>query len=157
MAASGHGIQERESMTLRKYFHWQTCGNLEISFIINLINISEQLSILISWTIFLLKFQHTLKQVQIVALPWHYNSYIAWHEFAKLRAKRAYMPTCLRASVVYVPTCQLLIFTCQRANKRANVPYGVPMFQVFKHPSYEMLREVSTLLLKKHSTLCLTL
>ena len=26
--------------------------------------------------------------------------------------------------------CQLLIFTCQRANKLANVPYGVPMFQL---------------------------
>ena len=24
--------------------------------------------------------------------------------------------------------CQLLIFTCQHANKRANVPYGMPMF-----------------------------
>ena len=44
-------------------------------------------------------------------------------EFAKSRAKRAYVPTCLRASVVYVPTCQ------KRANfsfLRANVPINVP-------------------------------
>ena len=31
----------------------------------------------------------------------------------------------------YFPkACQFLIFTCQRANKRANVPYVVPMFQL---------------------------
>ena len=51
-------------------------------------------------------------------------------EFAKLRAIRAYVvyvSTCLRASMVYVPkACQLLIFLCQRANKRASMPYGVP-------------------------------
>ena len=59
-------------------------------------------------------------------------------EFAKSRAKRAYVPTCLRASVVYVPmcqsanvpkTCQLLIFTCQRASKHTNVPINVPTSQ----------------------------
>ena len=45
-------------------------------------------------------------------------------EFAKSRAMRACVPTCLPASVVYVPTClranvpkacQVLIFTCKRA------------------------------------------
>ena len=60
-----------------------------------------------------------------------------------------YVPTCLRASVVYVPTClrtnmpkacQVLIFTCQRAIRRANVSS-----QFFKHSSYEMLREISIL------------
>ena len=48
------------------------------------------------------------------------------HEFAKLRAMCA-----MQAIVAYVPTChsadvpkagQYLIFTCQRTNKRANVP-----------------------------------
>ena len=60
---------------------------------------------------------------------------------------------CLRANIVYVPTCQRglyanvtrvnvpkacqpLIFTCQRANKRANVSYGVPMFQL-DPPTYQ--------------------
>ena len=45
-----------------------------------------------------------------------------------------YLPTCLHVSVVYVPTClsvpkacQLLIFKCQRANKRVKVTYGVPL------------------------------
>ena len=70
-------------------------------------------------------------------------------EFAKSRAN--------------VPkACQLLIFTRQRVNKRANairranVPNGVPIFQLgvptcqkafqfFKHSSYEMLSEISTL------------
>ena len=48
-----------------------------------------------------------------------------------------------RASMVYMPTCQLLICTCQRTNKCANVPNlcqlfnlacqhfkGVPIFQI---------------------------
>ena len=67
-----------------------------------------------------------------------------------LSAKLVYVLTCLRASMVYVPTClrdnvpkvcQFLIFMCQRANKRvirlasvsiwrANVPNGVPIFQL---------------------------
>ena len=49
-------------------------------------------------------------------------------------------------------TCQRLIFMCQRANKRANVLYSLPMLQLrapmcqrtcqfFKHFSYEMLKE----------------
>ena len=62
----------------------------------------------------------------------------------------------MHASVVYVPTCpraivpkgcRLLIFTCQRANKRANkrakdvpifqlgMPKGVPILQVFSKES----------------------
>ena len=56
-----------------------------------------------------------------------------------LRASAVYLPTCLRASVFYVPTClrtympkacQLLICTCQSANERASVPNGVPTFQI---------------------------
>ena len=82
-------------------------------------------------------------------------------EFAKSRAKRAYVPTWSSASVlacqrglrVNVPACQ------KRANfsfLRANVPHGVLMFQIgvpkcqktcqfFKHSSYEMLLEISIL------------
>ena len=42
-------------------------------------------------------------------------------EFAKSRV--------MRASVVYVPkACQLLIFTCQRANKRVNVSKAFQFF-----------------------------
>ena len=72
-----------------------------------------------------------------------------------------YVPTCLHASTIYVPTwlranlpkvCQLLIFTFQRLN----VLCCVPVFQlsvqtcqtacqVFKHSSYESLREISIL------------
>ena len=86
-------------------------------------------------------------------------------EFAKSRAKRTYAPVCLHTSVAYVPTCQKRAnFSFSRANvpinvptyQRANMLYGVPMFQigvptcetacqVFKHPSYEMLRKVSIL------------
>ena len=49
------------------------------------------------------------------------------------------MPTCLSASAVYMPTClhantpkayQLLIFICQHSNKHANIPSGIPMFQL---------------------------
>ena len=50
---------------------------------------------------------------------------------ACLRGLRANMLACqhgLRANVL--KACQLLIFTCQRANKRFNVPYGVPVFQL---------------------------
>ena len=99
-----------------------------------------------------------------------------------LRASLVYVPACLRASVVYVPTClranspkacQLLIFTCQRTNKRSNEPYGVPMFQIgvsacqrkyqfFKHSFYEMLLQISILYYDKknlhytryHSNIC---
>ena len=48
-----------------------------------------------------------------------------------LHASVVYVPTYFRASVVYVPmclhpnvpkACQILIFTCQRANKCAKVP-----------------------------------
>ena len=62
---------------------------------------------------------------------------IACH--ACLRASVVYVPTCSRTSVVYVPMClhanvpkagQILIYTCQRPNKRANMPYGVPMFKL---------------------------
>ena len=64
------------------------------------------------------------------------------------------VPTCLRANVPKV--CQLLVFTCQRANKRAKVPCDVPMFQLCvptcqkacqfsKNFSYEMLKEISIL------------
>ena len=104
-------------------------------------------------------------------------------EFAKSRANVVYVPTCLRASVVYVSRClltnvpkasQLLIFTWQRAKRRtnvstwrANMPNGVPIFQLgvqscqracqfFKHSSYEMLREISVLYYYiKNSTLYL--
>ena len=57
-----------------------------------------------------------------------------FHEFAESRAMNACVPTCLRASLVYLPmclranlskACQLLIL---HANKRANMPYGMPMF-----------------------------
>ena len=67
-------------------------------------------------------------------------------EFAKSRGMCVCMPTCFRASVVCVKTylcanvpkaCQLFIFTCQRAIRRAivstrrcNVPKGVPIFQI---------------------------
>ena len=53
---------------------------------------------------------------------------------AKSRAMRA-----IRASVIYVPTrlranvpktCQLLIFTCQRVNKRASVPKVCQFFKL---------------------------
>ena len=119
-------------------------------------------------------------------------------EFTKSRAICA-----IRASVVYMPTwprhnmpnaCQLLTFTCQHANKcanvpkvcqlfnlasqraktllifytwGANVPNGMPIFhfgmltpqkacQIFKHSSYEMLREISILYYYiKNSTLYL--
>ena len=89
-------------------------------------------------------------------------------EFAKSRvicamhASVVYVPICQRANVPNA--CQLLIFTCQRANKchanfstwRDNVPNGVPNFyfcvptyqkacQIFKHFSYEMLRKISRL------------
>ena len=56
-----------------------------------------------------------------------------------LHASVIYMPTCLSASVVYMPTClhantpkayQLLIFICQHSNKHANIPSGIPMFQL---------------------------
>ena len=42
----------------------------------------------------------------------------------------------MRASMVYVPTCQhatacqLLLFTCQRGNKRANVPKACQCFKL---------------------------
>ena len=75
-------------------------------------------------------------------------------ESRAMRANKVYVPTCLRASVVYVPTCQKranFFFTCQRANNRANVPNGMPIFQLgvptcqkacqfFKHSSYETRR-----------------
>ena len=98
---------------------------------------------------------------------------------SNIRASVAYLPTLLRARAAYVPTClhanlseacQVLIFTCQRTNKRANVPYGVPAFelgvsmsqlglsvfqlvgpacqkacQCFKHSFFEMLLEISIL------------
>ena len=91
---------------------------------------------------------------------------------SNIRASVAYLPTLLRARAAYVPTClhanlseacQVLIFTCQRTNKRANVPYGVPAFQLgvsvfqliapacqkacqcFKHSSFEMILEISIL------------
>ena len=90
-------------------------------------------------------------------------------EFAKSCAKRVL--TCLHASPINVPmglhvlpkACQLLIFTCQRANKLTNVstwclnvPNDVPIFQLdmptcqkacqfFEHSSYEMLKEISIL------------
>lgn len=50
-------------------------------------------------------------------------------EFAKLRAMRANVLVCqdgLRANVPKV--CTLLIFPCQRVNKRANMSYGVQLF-----------------------------
>ena len=58
----------------------------------------------------------------------------------RLRVSVVYVPTCLRANVP--KACQLLIFTCQRANKRAirhanvsvwrvNVPKDVTIFQIF--------------------------
>ena len=60
-----------------------------------------------------------------------------FQEFAKSRAKRAYVPTYLRASVVYLPTClrasAVYLPTCLRANfsfLHADAPYGVPMFQL---------------------------
>ena len=92
------------------------------------------------------------------------------------RACVVYVPTCLRAKSVpsfhfYMPTWQI---TCQRAIRcanvstcHANVPNGVPIFQLgmptcqrvcqfFKHSSYEMLREISILYYYiKNSTLYL--
>ena len=77
--------------------------------------------------------------------------------FACQRGLRANVPTCWCGLCANVPkACQLLIYTCQRANERANVPYGVSIFQlgvptcqkvcqIFKHSSYEMLREISIL------------
>ena len=80
---------------------------------------------------------------------WYMKKMWKWQcEFAgSLLNRMSSLPTCQRglranvlaASVVYVLTCfcanlpkacQLLIFTYQRSNKRATVPYGVPMFQL---------------------------
>ena len=96
---------------------------------------------------------------------WYMKKMWKWQcEFAEsLLNHMSSLPMCQRglranvlaASVVYVLTClcvnlpkawQLLIFTYQRANKRANVPYGVPMFQLgmptCQHSPYKMLREI---------------
>ena len=75
-------------------------------------------------------------------------------EFAKSRVMRACVPTwstcqlaCVLAWFAFQQACVPVWFTCQyvcvpkacqkranfsllRANKRANVPYGVPMFQL---------------------------
>ena len=85
------------------------------------------------------------------------------------RGLRANVLTCQRGLHAYVPkACHVLIFTCQHANERANVPNGVPTFQIgvstcqrtcqfFKHLSYEMLGEISILhFCIKDSILCLT-
>ena len=95
-------------------------------------------------------------------------------EFAKSRAMRASVPTwftwqrawvpawfacqraCVPTSHFYVPTCQ---YTCQRAiqranvlTRRANLPYGVQVFQ----KSYEMLSDISILYYYiTNSTFCL--
>ena len=62
---------------------------------------------------------------------------IVFHEFAKSRpcmpAFQHYLHdnvlACQRGLRANVPkACQFLIFTCQRANKRANVSYGVSIF-----------------------------
>ena len=82
-------------------------------------------------------------------------------EFAKscLRANVLACQRDLRANCLHANApkeCKFLIFMCQRANKGANVPYAVPMFQTgvptcqkvyqfFKHSSYEMLEEISIL------------
>ena len=77
---------------------------------------------------------------------------LAWQ-----RGLRANMLACLRGLHVNVQKAsQLLIFTCQCANKRASVLCGVPTCQkacqffnlacqFLKHSSYEMLREISML------------
>ena len=85
---------------------------------------------------------------------------------ARFTCQRACVPawfTCLCAKSV--PSSH---FTCQHANERANVPNGVPTFQIgvstcqrtcqfFKHLSYELLGEISILYFCiKDSTLCLT-
>ena len=57
------------------------------------------------------------KEKSVALLLWHTSpilSMLGWFEFAKSRA--------MRANMVYVPMCQLLIFMCQRANERVNVP-----------------------------------
>lgn len=45
-----------------------------------------------------------------------------------IRASMVYVSTCLGANVS--KACQLLISTCQCVNKHANVPLGVPVFQL---------------------------
>ena len=76
--------------------------------------------------------------------------------------QRACVPTWFTWQRTCVPkACQRCLFTCQRANKRVNVLYGVAMFQVgmptcqffnlayqcakgvpfFEHSSYAMIRE----------------
>ena len=70
------------------------------------------------------------------------------------------------ASMVYVTNeCQLLIFTCQRVNKRANVAKVYQLSnltcqrttsQFFEHSSYKLLRKIYILYYHiKCSTLCL--
>ena len=61
-----------------------------------------------------------------------YFDYILSHvDFSKscaMRASVVYAPTRQRASVS--KACQLLIFTCQRVNKPANVPKACQIFQI---------------------------
>ena len=52
-------------------------------------------------------------------------------ELAKSRVNVVYVPTCLRVNCLRAnmpKSCQFLIFTCLRDNKRANLLYGVRMF-----------------------------
>ena len=68
------------------------------------------------YTFFLLKIRSLFSKIYTFI-------YFGVRELAKSHAMRA-----IHASVVYLPTCQkhanFSFFTCQRANKRANVPMG---------------------------------
>ena len=81
-------------------------------------------------------------------MPIKEEQQLSWK--AKSRAVCAYVPTWSTCQCAYVlasftcgrvcvpawftcqrdvpKACQLLIFMCQRPNKRANVPYAMPMF-----------------------------
>ena len=81
------------------------------------------------------EFIHLTKHFCTMAL-WQTKIYkcleIIWFKiskFAKSRAMRTCMQAWSRWQRACVPkACQILIFTCQRANKRANLSYSVPMF-----------------------------
>ena len=47
------------------------------------------------------------------------------------RGSLAHVLACQRGLRANVPASQLFICTCQRANKRVNVPHDVLMFQTF--------------------------
>ena len=76
------------------------------------------------------------------------------HIYTFIKLTRVCLIACHTFHAAKVPSvCQPLIFTCQCANKHANVPKVYQLFntvpmclkvcQIFKHSSYKMLRETS--------------